>query len=73
MDPNHNEYLAAIAGLPEQTPSRTVRNEPAVGDFVSGLTAGKRWSGRVQACYRNWLAIDCDGAWLTVPPQDITH
>jgi hypothetical protein len=71
--PNENEYLAAIAGIHDQTPRSTCRNEPAVGDFVSGCTAGKRWSGHVMAYHGRWLAIECDGAWLSVSPQDITH
>lgn len=71
-DPHHNEYLAAISNLHEQTPS--LRPEPAVGDFVSGTTDGKRWSGHVE-----WLSDDgrmCirgDGWWAYVPVKDITH
>lgn len=74
-DPHHNEYLAAIAGLPEQTPSR--RPDYAVGDFVSGYTDGRRWSGRVQ-----WFDADRstphvvvhEGSSLgTYPVKDITH
>ena len=34
-DTHHNEYLAAIAGLPEQT---ITPRHYAVGDFVSGYT-----------------------------------
>jgi hypothetical protein len=73
MDAARNEYLAAIAGIHDQTPRSRSRGEPAVGDFVSGCTAGKRWSGHVMAVDRGWLAIECDGAWLSVSPQDITH
>jgi hypothetical protein len=71
MDAAHNEYLAAIAGIHDQTPRSRSRGEPAVGDFVSGMTCGKRWSGHVMACDRGWLAIECDGAWLSVSPADI--
>jgi len=41
---------------------------------VSGTTAGKRWTGRVQ-----WVAddgrisIELDGGWLYVSSGDITH
>jgi hypothetical protein len=73
MDAHENEYLAAIAGIHDQTPRSRSRGEPAVGDFVSGCTDGKRWSGHVMACDRGWLAIECDGAWLSVSPADITH
>jgi hypothetical protein len=79
--PHENEYLAAVAGLPEQTPSQC--QEPAVGDFVSGMTAGKRWQGRVewinddgQMCINGsgWWAfvpvVDCR---QVVPSKDITH
>ena len=69
--PDHNEYLAAIAGLHEQTPSP--RREPAVGDFVSGYTAGKRWSGRVEWVENDRMCINPGGAWLYVPVADITH
>ena len=71
-DAHHAEYAAAAAALHEQTPSPI--HEPAVGDFVSGTTAGKRWTGRVQ-----WVAddgrisIELDGGWLYVSTGDITH
>ena len=71
-DAHHNEYLAAIAGLPEQTVSPAC-NEPAVGDFVSGCTAGKRWSGRVEWIDGPLVCINPGGAWLYVPLSDITH
>ena len=38
MDAHHNEYLAAIAGLSEQTPSPRARaavNGHAIGDWIS--------------------------------------
>lgn len=72
MDAHFPEYAAAAAALHEQTPSPI--HEPAVGDFVSGTTAGKRWTGRVQ-----WVAddgrisIELDGGWLYVSSGDITH
>lgn len=67
--PGDNEFLAAVSGLHEQTPSR--RHEPAVGDFVSGCTAGKRWQGRVEwvnDCGQ--MAIDVGGGWVYVPMAD---
>ena len=73
-DPHNNEYLAAIAGLHEQT---ITPRHYAVGDFVSGYTNGRRWSGRVQ-----WFDGDRstphvvvhEGSSLgTYPVKDITH
>ena len=69
--PGENEYLAAVSGLPEQTPSP--RHEPAVGDFVSGRTAGKTWRGRVEWIDGGRMTIDVGGGWLAVPVSDITH
>lgn len=70
--PGDNEYLAAVSGLPEQTVSPRV--EPAVGDFVSGVTAGRRWQGRVEwLTEHGQMAIDVGGGWVFVPVADITH
>jgi hypothetical protein len=71
-DPHHNEYLAAVAGLHEQTPSPAPRTY-AIGDFVSGESGGKRWSGRIFAVDGDRLSIEMPGAWLSVSAQDITH
>jgi len=68
--PAENEYLAAIAGLPDQTPSPQL---PAIGDFVSGRTGGKHWSGRVMESEANRLHVEIDGGWIVVHPRDITH
>jgi len=69
--PGDAEYQAAIAGMHEHTPSR--RSEPAAGDFVSGETAGRRWSGRVERIENGSMTLDVGGAWLAVPVTDITH
>lgn len=69
--PGDNEFLAAVSGLHEQTPSP--KHEPAVGDFVSGETAGKRWRGRVEWIEGGRMTIDVGGGWLAVPVADITH
>ena len=75
--PNENEYLAAVSGLHEQTPSPRLdqkRQEPAIGDFVSGRTAGKTWQGRVEWVNEDGqMAIDVGGGWAFVPVADITH
>lgn len=71
-DAHFAEYAAAAAALHEQTP--VPNHEPAVGDFVSGVSGGKPWSGRVQ-----WIgddgriSIELDGGWIYVSPRDITH
>ena len=70
--PAENEYLAAIANLHEQTPSPAPRTY-AIGDFVSGMTAGKRWSGRVEIIEGNRMTLDVGGGWVAVPVSDITH
>jgi hypothetical protein len=70
--PHENEYLAAVAGLSEQTVSK--QHEPAVGDFVSGTTAGRRWSGRVEwVNERGEICVNTDGSWVYVPAAHITH
>jgi hypothetical protein len=69
--PGDAEYLAAAAGLSEQTPSPRA---PVPGDFVSGRTAGRTWSGRVEWIEDDGrMVIDVGGAWLAVPVADITH
>jgi hypothetical protein len=70
--PAENEYLAAVAGLHEQTVSK--QREPAVGDFVSGTTCGRRWSGRVEWVNAHGeICVNTDGSWVYVPMADITH
>jgi len=70
--PAENEYLAAVAGLHEQTLSK--QHEPAVGDFVSGKTAGRYWSGRVEWINTNGeICLKSGGSWEYVPTKDITH
>ena len=71
--PAENEYLAAIAGLGEQTPSPANRVTYAVGDFVSGCTAGKRWSGYIEWTDGDRLTLDVGGGWLAVSARDVTH
>ena len=70
--PHDHEYLAAVANLHEQTPSPAPRTF-AVGDFVSGISGGKRWRGRVWNVEGDRLSIEIDGGWLAVSSRDITH
>lgn len=68
--PGDAEYLAASAALCEQTPSlRTF----AIGDYVSGTTKGKAWSGRIVSICGTRIDVEADMAWLTVDASDITH
>ena len=71
--PHENEYLAAVSGLHEQTPSPAPRTTYAIGDFVSGCTAGKRWSGYIWNVDGDRLSIEIDGGWLAVSAKDVTH
>ena len=77
MDAHNSEYLGAVAGMQDTYGTGradTSNTTPAVGDFVSGLTAGRRWSGYVQSIERGWMFVDVNGgAWLAVPVRDITH
>lgn len=71
MDAHHAEYAAAVAGMAE-TYGRAL---PAVGDFVSGITAGKHWSGHVEwySDDGTTMVVNVDHSWVTVPVKDITH
>jgi hypothetical protein len=69
--PHENQYLAAVSGMHEHTVSK--RQEPAVGDFVSGRTAGKTWSGHVEWVAGGDMIINVGGGWWRVPIADITH
>jgi hypothetical protein len=70
MDAHHNEYLGAVAGMQDTygTPQPTL----AVGDFISGTSAGKRWSGRIEWIDGDRITIDVGGGWLAVPASDVT-
>ena len=70
MDANAREYAGAVAGMAE-TYGRP--HDVAVGDFVSGRSGGRPWSGRVQVIEGDRMIVDVDGAWLSVSTQDITH
>ncbi|NBW11908.1 MAG: hypothetical protein EBR82_28135 [Caulobacteraceae bacterium] len=75
-DAHHAEYLGAVAGFRESAGWHDTQNTtPAVGDFVSGITAGKHWSGHIE-----WFSdddatvvVNVDHAWVRVPVKDITH
>ena len=72
-DAHHAEYLAAAAAIHEQTPRTGRPPEPAVGDFISGVTDGRRWSGHVEWVERGFVCVNVGGGWVSVPLYDITH
>lgn len=71
--PHENEYLAAAAAIHEQTPRTGCTPEPAVGDFISGVTDGRHWSGHVEWVERNMVCVNVGGGWVSVPLADVTH
>ena len=77
-DAHDREYAAAVAGMQDTygTGWHDTSNTPhAVGDFVSGLTRGRRWSGHIE-CFTDdgrTMVVDVDDSWVTVPVADITH
>jgi hypothetical protein len=72
MDAHHAEYTAAAAAVADQTPPPG-RPVFAEGDWISGRSGGKSWSGRILWIEGNRLTIDIDGGWIAVPAEDVTH
>lgn len=78
MDVHNAEYNAAVAGMSDTygTGWRDTTNTPlAVGDFVSGVTAGKEWSGEIEWFSEDdgTVVVNVDHAWVRVPIADINH
>jgi len=78
MDAHANEYAAAAAGMQDtygKNWSDTTNTTPAVGDVVSGLTAGRRWSGEIEwfSDDGKTMVVNVDHSWVTVPVADITR
>jgi hypothetical protein len=75
MDAHNSEYLGAVAGFRESAGWHDTTNTPAVGDFVSGLTRGRRWSGNIEwfSDDGKTMVVNVDHSWVTVPVADITH
>ena len=71
--PGDAEYAAAASALHEQTISPAAFHLPAIGDFVSGYTAGRRWSGYVQAVEPGRMVVEAGGCLLSLDTKDITH
>jgi hypothetical protein len=75
-DAHDREYAGAVAGFRESAGWNDTQNTtPAVGDFVSGLTAGRRWSGHIEwfSDDGKTMVVNVDHSWVTVPVADITH
>jgi hypothetical protein len=78
MDAHNSEYLGAVAGMQDTygTGWTDTNNTPpnlAVGDFVSGVTAGKQWSGHIEWFSEDdgTVVVNVDHAWVRVPVADI--
>ena len=67
-DAHHAEYLAAVAGIHDQTPRKAIYAE---GVYVTGITAGRRWGGHVEWMDGQRLCINVGGAWIYVPAEDV--
>ena len=72
MNAHDAEYAAAVAGMSETYGTRTPRTY-ADGDFVSGITCGKRWQGRIEWIDGDRVTVNVDGGWVAVSVKDITH
>jgi len=72
MDAHATEYAAAAAAIADQTPPPG-RPVHAVGDWISGRSCGKAWSGRILWIDGNRITIDIDGGWIAFPAEDVTH
>ena len=74
-DAHDQEYAAAVAGMQDTYGNgwNDTTNTPlAIGDFISGLTSGRRGSGRMEQIDGDRLTIDVGGGWLAVPAADVT-
>jgi hypothetical protein len=78
MDAHNSEYLGAVAGTQETYGTGwrdTTNTPPVVGDFVSGVTAGKEWAGEIEWFSEDdgTVVVNVDHAWVRVPITDINH
>ena len=73
-DAHSNEYAAAVAGMQDTYGTGTTSTPTlAVGDFISGVTAGKQWSGHIEWFSEDdgTVVVNVDHAWVRVPVRDI--
>jgi len=71
---HENEYLGAVAGMQDTYGTGTTTPPSlAVGDFISGVTAGKQWSGHIEwfSDDDGTVVVNVDHAWVRVPVKDI--
>lgn len=73
MDAHEREYAGAVAGMQEAAGRVVNRQVPADGDFVSGRTGTRQWSGNVEWVDGPLMCLNVGGAWVYVPVSDITH
>ncbi|MGI9176389.1 MAG: hypothetical protein ACR2IT_00860 [Pirellulales bacterium] len=66
--PGDAEAVAAINGLAEVYGGPLLPDE---GQWVTGVTCGKRFSGCVQSAEPGRVVVEIDGAWLVVRPSEI--
>ena len=74
MDAHNSEYLGAVAGMQDTYGTATTTPPSlAVGDFISGVTAGKQWSGHIEwfSDDDDSVVVNVDHAWVRVPVKDI--
>ena len=64
--PGDAEAAAAAAGM-----QQTYGHAFAIGDLVSGVSAGRSWSGRITEIDGERLTIEGDGFWLAVQASDV--
>jgi hypothetical protein len=72
MNAHDREYAAAVAGMAETYGTRTPRTY-ADGDFISGITAGKRWQGHIEWIDGDRVTVKVGGSLQAYSIKDITH
>lgn len=61
------EAAGAAAGMRE-----VYGHSFAVGDYVSGTSCGKPFSGPITQIDGEWLTLEPEGAWLRVRASEVT-
>jgi hypothetical protein len=67
IHPGDAEAAGAVAGM------RDLYGPAAVGQWVTGVTSGRRWSGEVLEVRDETVIVALDGATLQVPLADIDN
>ena len=60
MSAHEREYAGAVEGM------RETYGCLSEGDYVTGVQVGRRFAGIVTGIEGDRVAVDCDGAWLSV-------